>query len=146
MSAATGTVSKLFSSSSLPFSFPFPLSPKKSSLSLLSSQNPPISFLSSLSFPKLTPLKSSANTTQHFEEEEVEEEEEEEEDIVSETEIDEYESDIDIEDLEKEAKFAVKELSTSLSRQLTIGAAFPSFLPSMSLSLQFSNKYHILIL
>jgi GTP-binding protein len=145
MSAATGTVSKLFSSSSLPFSFPFPLSPKKSSLSLLSSQNPPISFLSSLSFPKLTPLKSSANTTQHFEEEEVEEEEEE-EDIVSETEIDEYESDIDIEDLEKEAKFAVKELSTSLSRQLTIGAAFPSFLPSMSLSLQFSNKYHILIL
>jgi GTP-binding protein len=132
MSAATGTVSKLFSSSSLPFSFPFPLSPKKSSLSLLSSQNPPISFLSSLSFPKLTPLKSSANTTQHFEEEEVEEEEE---DIVSETEIDEYESDIDIEDLEKEAKFAVKELSTSLSRQLTIGAAFPSFLPSMSLSL-----------
>jgi GTP-binding protein len=134
MSAATGTVSKLFSSSSLPFSFPFPLSPKKSSLSLLSSQNPPISFLSSLSFPKLTPLKSSANTTQHFEEEEVEEEEEE-EDIVSETEIDEYESDIDIEDLEKEAKFAVKELSTSLSRQLTIGAAFPSFLPSMSLSL-----------
>jgi GTP-binding protein len=135
MSAATGTVSKLFSSSSLPFSFPFPLSPKKSSLSLLSSQNPPISFLSSLSFPKLTPLKSSANTTQHFEEEEVEEEEEEEEDIVSETEIDEYESDIDIEDLEKEAKFAVKELSTSLSRQLTIGAAFPSFLPSMSLSL-----------
>jgi GTP-binding protein len=146
MLAATGTVSKLFSSSSLPFSFPFPLSPKKTSLSLLSSQNPPISFLSSLSFPKLTPLKSSANTTQHFEEEEVEEEEEEEEDIVSETEIDEYESDIDIEDLEKEAKFAVKELSTSLSRQLTIGAAFPSFLPSMSLSLQFSNKYHILIL
>jgi GTP-binding protein len=144
MLAATGTVSKLFSSSSLPFSFPFPLSPKKTSLSLLSSQNPPISFLSSLSFPKLTPLKSSANTTQHFEEEEVEEEEEE--DIVSETEIDEYESDIDIEDLEKEAKFAVKELSTSLSRQLTIGAAFPSFLPSMSLSLQFSNKYHILIL
>jgi GTP-binding protein len=143
MSSATGTVSKLFSSSSLPFSFPFPLSPKKTSLSLLSSQNPPISFLSSLSFPKLTPLKSSANTTQHFEEEEVEEEEE---DIVSETEIDEYESDIDIEDLEKEAKFAVKELSTSLSRQLTIGAAFPSFLPSMSLSLQFSNKYHILIL
>jgi GTP-binding protein len=143
MLAATGTVSKLFSSSSLPFSFPFPLSPKKTSLSLLSSQNPPISFLSSLSFPKLTPLKSSANTTQHFEEEEVEEEEE---DIVSETEIDEYESDIDIEDLEKEAKFAVKELSTSLSRQLTIGAAFPSFLPSMSLSLQFSNKYHILIL
>lgn len=120
MLAATGTVSKLFSSSSLPFSFPFPLSPKKTSLSLLSSQNPPISFLSSLSFPKLTPLKSSANTTQHFEEEEVEEEEEEEEDIVSETEIDEYESDIDIEDLEKEAKFAVKELSTSLSRQLTI--------------------------
>jgi GTP-binding protein len=146
MLAATGTVSKLFSSSSLPFSFPFPLSPKKTSLSLLSSQNPPISFLSSLSFPKLTPLKSSANTTQHFEEEEVEEEEEEEEDIVSETEIDEYESDIDIEDLEKEAKFAVKELSTSLSRQLTIGAAFPSLLPSMSLSLQFSNKYHILIL
>jgi GTP-binding protein len=146
MLAATGTVSKLFSSSSLPFSFPFPLSPKKTSLSLLSSQNPPISFLSSLSFPKLTPLKSSANTTQHFEDEEVEEEEEEEEDIVSETEIDEYESDIDIEDLEKEAKFAVKELSTSLSRQLTIGAAFPSFLPSMSLSLQFSNKYHILIL
>jgi len=146
MLAATGTVSKLFSSSSLPFSFPFPLSPKKTSLSLLSSQNPPISFLSSLSFPKLTPLKSSANTTQHFEEEEVEEEEEEEEDIVSETEIDEYESDIDIEDLEKEAKFAVKELSTSLSRQLTIGAAFPSFLPSMSISLQFSNKYHILIL
>jgi len=143
MLAATGTVSKLFSSSSLPFSFPFPLSPKKTSLSLLSSQNPPISFLSSLSFPKLTPLKSSANTTQHFEEEEVEEEEE---DIVSETEIDEYESDIDIEDLEKEAKFAVKELSTSLSRQLTIGAAFPSFLPSMSISLQFSNKYHILIL
>jgi GTP-binding protein len=146
MSSATGTVSKLFSSSSLPFSFPFPLSPKKTSLSLLSSQNPPISFLSSLSFPKLTPLKSSANTTQHFEDEEVEEEEEEEEDIVSETEIDEYESDIDIEDLEKEAKFAVKELSTSLSRQLTIGAAFPSFLPSMSSSLQFSNKYHILIL
>lgn len=146
MLAATGTVSKLFSSSSLPFSFPFPLSPKKTSLSLLSSQNPPISFLSSLSFPKLTPLKSSANTTQHFEEEEVEEEEEEEEDIVSETEIDEYESDIDIEDLEKEAKFAVKELSTSLSRQLTIGAAFLSLLPSMSLSLQFSNKYHILIL
>jgi GTP-binding protein len=130
MAAATGTVSKLFSSSSssFPFSVPFPLSPKKTSLSLLSSHNPPISFLSSLSFPKLTPLKSSANTTQHFEEEEVEEEEEE--DIVSETEIDEYESEIDIEDLEKEAKFAVKELSTSLSRQLTIGAAFPSFLPS----------------
>uniref|UniRef100_A0A6N2L3N7 GTPase Der n=1 Tax=Salix viminalis TaxID=40686 RepID=A0A6N2L3N7_SALVM len=112
---ATGIVSKLFSSSSFPF--PSHLSPKTTSLSLLSSHNPSISFLSSLSFPKLTPLKSSANTTQHFEEEE------EEEDIVSETEIDEYESEceseIDIDDFEKEAKFAVKEFSTSLSRQLT---------------------------
>ncbi|KAG5238413.1 GTPase Der [Salix suchowensis] len=115
---ATGAVSKLFSSSSFPF--PSHLSPKTTSLSLLSSHNPSISFLSSLSFPKLTPLKSSANTTQHFEEEE---EEEEEEEIVSETEIDEYESEceseIDIDDFEKEAKFAVKEFSTSLSRQLT---------------------------
>ena len=127
---ATGTVSKLFSSSSFPF--PSHLSPKTTSLSLLSSHNPSISFLSSLSFPKLTPLKSSANTTQHFEEEE-------EEDIVAETEIDEYESEceseIDIDDFEKEAKFAVKEFSTSLSRQLTSGTAFLSFLPSLSLSL-----------
>ncbi|KAB5540980.1 hypothetical protein DKX38_013954 [Salix brachista] len=111
---ATGTVSKLFSSSSFPF--PSHLSPKTTSLSLFSSHNPSISFLSSLSFPKSTPLKSSANTTQHFEEEE-------EEDIVAETEIDEYESEceseIDIDDFEKEAKFAVKEFSTSLSRQLT---------------------------
>ncbi|CAK7331016.1 unnamed protein product [Dovyalis caffra] len=118
MSAAG--VSKLFFYTK-PSSFSFPLPLKTTFLSFLSSPNPSLSFqipLSSLSFPKLTALKSSTNTIQHFEDDD------DDEDIDTETEIVEYDSEIDdsidTDELEKEAKLAVKEYSSSLSRELTI--------------------------